>query len=92
LNGTGQIIDDPAQVGGWPVIAAGAPTADSDQDGMPDDWEKQYGFSPHLATDGNLDADNDGYRNVEEYLNSSNPLEQDQNTLQECSYLPVVTR
>jgi pectate lyase len=92
MNGTGQIIDNPAQVGGWPVIAAGAPAADSDQDGMPDDWEKQYGFSSQGAADGNLDADNDGYRNVEEYLNSSNPLEQDQNTLQECSYLPVITR
>ena len=92
MNGTGQIIDNPAQVGGWPVIAAGAPAADSDQDGMPDDWEKQYGFSSQGAADGNLDADNDGYRNVEEYLNSSNPLQQDQNTLQECSYLPVITR
>ncbi|MCE7981963.1 MAG: pectate lyase [Caldilinea sp. CFX5] len=91
MNGTGQIIDDPAQVGGWPAIASGTPPADSDQDGMPDAWEKQYGFSPHLGSDGNMDADNDGYHNVEEYLNGSNPLEQDQSTLQECNYLPVIT-
>lgn len=92
INGTGQIIDDPAQVGGWPVIAGGTPPTDSDQDGMPDAWEQQYGFSPTLGSDGNMDADNDGYRNVEEYLNSSNPLEQDQSTLQECNYLPVITQ
>lgn len=38
LNGTGQIINDPADVGGWPVLDPGIPPADSDRDGMPDFW------------------------------------------------------
>lgn len=46
---------------------------DSDDDGMPDWWEKIKGFNPHSAagdfTESNADLDNDGYTNLEEYLN-----------------------
>ncbi len=73
--GTGKIIDDPAQVGGWPSLAPGAPYPDADHDAMPDAWEQQYGFDPHNASDGPADADGDGYTNVEEFLNGSNPLQ-----------------
>lgn len=72
-TGTGRIVNSPADVGGWPVLA-GAPAApDSDYDGMPDAWEKQHGFDSTQATDGNEDADGDGYTNVEEFLNSTAP-------------------
>ena len=73
ITGTGQIIDDPSEVGGWPILAAGVPPSDSDHDGMPDQWEKLYGFNPNDATDGPADADADGYTNVEEYLNGTHP-------------------
>jgi pectate lyase len=69
-NGVGKIIDDPAQVGGWPVIAAGIPPADTDHDGMPDDWERLHRLNPMNAEDGAQDADADGYTNVEAYLNA----------------------
>jgi pectate lyase len=69
-NGTGTIIDDPSQVGGWPELLSETPLLDSDNDGMPDDWELANGFNPTYPDDGKLDADGDGYTNVEEYLNA----------------------
>jgi pectate lyase len=72
-NGTGGIIDDPSDVGGWPELAAGIAPRDSDHDGMPDDWEGMWGFHPCNAADGSGDADGDGYTNVEEYLNGTDP-------------------
>jgi hypothetical protein len=59
--------------GGWPVIAIGNPRADADGDGMADEWEAMYSLSSSNASDRNLDPDNDGYTNLEEYLNNSDP-------------------
>lgn len=73
INGTGNIIDNPSQVGGWPVLADGEPPVDQDHDGMPDDWEREHGFDPSSAADNAFDADGDGYTNVEEYLNGTDP-------------------
>lgn len=42
---------------------------DDDNDGMPDIWEKLFGFNP-LIGDASLDTDRDGYTNLQEYLNS----------------------
>jgi len=66
-------ISDPSDVGGWPSIYPGTPCTDSDHDGMPNDWENLYSFNPNSSSDGNQDADNDGYTNIEEYLNGTNP-------------------
>jgi hypothetical protein len=66
----GRLIDSQRDVGGWPVLARGTPWRDSDGDGMPDDWERAHGFNPRDGHDGNLDADRDGYTNVEEWLNA----------------------
>ena len=41
---------------------------DTDGDGMPDAWEISVGLNPAVA-DNNGDYDNDGYTNLEEYLN-----------------------
>jgi hypothetical protein len=72
-SGTGKIIDDEQQVGGWPELKSTAPPEDSDKDGMPDDWEKQHGLDPTSPADGNADANADGYTNLEEYLNNIKP-------------------
>ena len=40
---------------------------------MPDEWEARYGLNPQDASDGSLDKDKDGYTNVEEYLNGTDP-------------------
>jgi hypothetical protein len=65
---TGRIIDSPDQVGGYPNLAGLAPPPDTDQDGVPDDWESRHGMDPADAADANQDYDADGYTNIEEYL------------------------
>ncbi|RTQ51643.1 polysaccharide lyase [Hymenobacter gummosus] len=63
------IITDPQQVGGYPEYK-GTPYKDTDKDGMPDDWEKKNKLNPKDPSDAAKDRDNDGYTNIEEYLNS----------------------
>ena len=55
--------------------ATATASLDSDSDGMPDAWETQHGFDPSGACDTSQDKDGDGYINVEEYLNGTDPLE-----------------
>ena len=69
-NGTGKIIDDPSQVGGWITPATGTGCTDSDHDGMPDAWETAHGLNPNDATDGPK-VTSDGYTNLEHYLNGT---------------------
>jgi hypothetical protein len=63
------IITNPSQVGGYPEYK-GTPYKDSDNDGIPDEWETKHGLNPKNAADATLDRDKDGYTNIEEYLNS----------------------
>ncbi len=72
---TGGIINDPSEVGGWPALASvSRPSAyDTDQDGMPNSWENLHRLNPNSPNDGPLDADGDGWTNVEEFLNGTNP-------------------
>ena len=62
------IIDSQSDVGGWPDLTSTTPSADSDQDGMPDEWETSHGLNAMNPADGTLIAD--GYTNLEIYLNS----------------------
>jgi hypothetical protein len=67
------IIDVPHDVGGWPPYASLPAPADSDRDGMPDEWEKRFDLGSDDPADGAKDADGDGYTNVEEWLNGTDP-------------------
>lgn len=69
----GSILDSQSQVGGWPELRSTTPPLDTDGDGMPDEWERRFGLNPRDPADGAADKDNDGYTNVEEYLNGTNP-------------------
>lgn len=71
------IIRDPEEVGGYPVYAFDPKdvAADTDNDGMPDDWETRHQLNPADAADGNADTDKDGYTNIEEFLNGTDPTE-----------------
>ncbi|MBA2725297.1 MAG: pectate lyase [Actinobacteria bacterium] len=66
--GTGRIIDDPMEVGGWPVLFSGVPYPDEDEDGMDDRWEEAHGLDPTKASDKNQVSPS-GYTWVEEFLN-----------------------
>jgi hypothetical protein len=67
------MIDSQDEVGGWPELKTKPAPSDRDRDGMPDQWEKDHGLNPDDASDGNRDRDNDGYTNLEEYLNGLVP-------------------
>ncbi len=70
-------ISDPIGADGWPLVGKGTPAADADHDGMPTAWEQAYGFDPNAAADGAQDADRDGYTNLEEFFNGTNPRPED---------------
>jgi len=72
-GGGNGIIDTPADAGGWPTLEAGEAPPDKDGDGMPDTWETTHKLNPADPSDGPADEDEDGYTNVEEYLNGTLP-------------------
>ena len=47
--------------------------ADSDHDGLPNDWELKYGLNPNNPRDAALDSDNDGFTNLEEFAAKTDP-------------------
>lgn len=64
------IIDSQTDVGGWPVLKSLPAPADTDQDGMPDAWEKQHGLNPSDAADATAYKLSKDYTSLEVYLNS----------------------
>ena len=65
-------VTDPSEVGSWPDYK-GASYKDSDNDGLPDDWEKKHGLNPADATDTISDLNGDGYTNIEDFINGLDP-------------------
>lgn len=73
-SGTGSankpgIIDNPTAVGGWPNLQSCTGPSDTDNDGMPDEWELENGLNPNNPDDRNL-YNADGYTKLEQYLNN----------------------
>jgi hypothetical protein len=62
-------------VGGWPELASLPAPPDSDDDGMPDAWEEKFRLDPRTAAEPALDTDRDGYTDIEEYLNGTDPTQ-----------------
>jgi len=46
---------------------------DSDNDGLPNEWEKKFGLNPNDPADADLDKDNDGFTNREEFEAKTDP-------------------
>ena len=66
--GKAGIIDSPVAVGGWGEFKNGIASVDTDEDGMPDEWEKKNGLNPNDASDRNK-VGADGFTMLEKYLN-----------------------
>ncbi|MDO4300547.1 MAG: hypothetical protein Q4D26_04040 [Clostridia bacterium] len=75
-NGTGRFINNEFEAGGIGTVEAentNAP-ADTDKDGIPDEWEKAHGLNPDDASDSVIISTDEtksycGYTNVEIYAN-----------------------
>ena len=67
---TNGLVDTQSAVGGWPVLQTADAPADTDEDGMPDDWEKANNLNSENGGDAQLKSVDGIYPNVEVYLNS----------------------
>lgn len=59
----------PADWSPWPELKSAACPTDTDQDGMPDEWETANGLNPNDAADRNS-KNAEGYTMLETYMNS----------------------
>ncbi len=62
------IIDSQNDVGGWPVIISKKRLTDTDNDGIPDNWEKKLGLDA-IIEDSQLKTIDENYANIEVYAN-----------------------
>ena len=69
LGTKGSFIANEDNVGGIGTVANGPKPTDTDNDGMPDDWERANGLNPNL-NDANEYTLGGGYTNIEHYVNS----------------------
>jgi hypothetical protein len=74
------IVDEKADPDAWSNKSNWKPSlvtflADSDQDGLPDEWEILYGFDPRAAADATLDSDGDTMSNLAEYIAGTDPTD-----------------
>lgn len=63
------IIDSQNDVGGWPELKTVPAPTDSDNDGMPDDWEQKNRLNPNDASDAARYTLSKTYTNIEVYIN-----------------------
>lgn len=63
------IIDSQKDVGGWPELKSTSHPKDSDEDGMPDSWEKSHNLDIN-KNDSSLFTLDKQYTNIEVYINS----------------------
>jgi pectate lyase len=71
-SGQGGLINRVDDVGGWPTLVRMNRDLDGDLDGMPNGWEADHGFD-HVGPEDKEDRDGDGYTNLEEFLNGTEP-------------------
>ena len=57
-------------INAWPALRSLPAPADTDKDGIPDEWEKKNGLNPNDAGDAAKNTLNRNYSNIEVYINS----------------------
>ncbi|MBR0309576.1 MAG: pectate lyase [Paludibacteraceae bacterium] len=67
-NGTGTLINTQSEVGGWPELQSADTPLDTDYDGIPDEWETQFGLNPNDPIDAGAITLVSGYTNIEVYM------------------------
>lgn len=67
-NGSGHLIDNPSEVGGWPELDGESTIVDTDKDGIPDEWETKYGLDPNNVLDAGKTTLVTGHINIDVYL------------------------
>ena len=67
-NGTGKLINTQSQAGGWPELNIADKPLDSDFDGMPDEWEGEFGLNPNDPTDAKSVTLVTGHTNLDVYM------------------------
>ncbi|MCX7825516.1 MAG: hypothetical protein N2689_08145 [Verrucomicrobiae bacterium] len=76
-HGTGRVIEKETDLPPdqrWPDYRSLPAPTDSDGDGLPDFWEKQFGLDPTDAGDSAKIA-GAGYANIEHYFNNTDPTD-----------------
>ena len=58
---------------GYGILVTEYSLPDTDNDGMPDFWEIAHGLDPLDSSDASSDPDGDGYINIDEYVNGTDP-------------------
>lgn len=74
-NGAGKVIEKETDLPAdqcWPDYRSLPAPADTDGDGLPDFWEKQFGLDPNDAKD-SAKISAGGYANIEHYFNNTDP-------------------
>jgi hypothetical protein len=67
-----KFVRDDGTVGDYFTMVKPWGTADTDSDGLPNDYESEYGLNP-AVNDSAADADSDGTTNGDEYLAGTDP-------------------
>lgn len=64
------LIDTQTDAGGWPEYKTAERLKDTDNDGMPDEWETAHGLDPLNYLDGAQREQDGGFTNLQLYLHS----------------------
>jgi hypothetical protein len=84
------VIYNPDQINTDNDTLGNACDEDDDNDGMPDQWEALYSGLNPLVNDASDDLDNDGYRNIQEYIKGTDPSDPASHPTRTMPWLPLL--
>jgi hypothetical protein len=72
-----KFLRDTGAIDDWFTIMKPWGTTDTDGDGVPNDFEREYGMDPNSAADAAQDMDHDGATNAQEFRAGTDPTDRD---------------